>query len=316
MDALPIVEQTGLAFKSQKEGVMHACGHDMHTASLLGVAAILQELRGHFGGTVKLLFQPAEEKLPGGAATMIREGALRDPAPQSVIGQHVMPFIRSGKIGIRKGVHMASMDEITVRVFGKGGHAAMPNVLIDPVLIACQIVNGLQQIVSRFCDPLVPCVLSFGRFIADGAINVIPDEVYLEGTFRTLNEDVRAKAHVQMVKLARGIAESMGGRCEFNINVGYPVLVNDAELAGSVRAFAAEYVGEENIEEPTIWMAAEDFAYYGRELPGCFYLLGVGHADEERNKPLHNPRFDPDEAALELSAGLMSYVALRRLGFS
>lgn len=315
IDALPIAELNNVEYKSRVDGVMHACGHDAHTSSLLGTARILLDIKEHFGGTVKLLFQPGEEKLPGGAPMMIREGALRDPVPMAIIGQHVKPSIRTGKIGIRKGAAMASMDEIIVRVIGKGGHGASPHENIDPVTIACQMVVGLQQVVSRFSNPAIPSVLSFGKFIANGSVNVIPDEVYMEGTFRTIDEAWRTRAHEQMIKAAEGIAEAFGATCEFTVNRGYPALINNEAFTTAIEKYAIEYLGADNIEYPGLWMAAEDFAYYGQELDACFYLLGTDTAAGDKSHPLHSPRFDIDENALVLSTGLMAWFAVRSLGY-
>ncbi len=275
MDALPIFEANDVPYKSTNAGVMHACGHDAHTSSLLGTARILTELKKEFGGTVKLIFQPAEEKLPGGANMMIKEGVLENPKPDAVIGQHVMPLIEAGQVGFRSGKYMASTDEIYVTVYGKGGHGAQPQQNIDPVLITSHIIIALQQIISRVADPKTPSVLSFGKVIANGATNVIPNEVYLEGTFRTMDEDWRARAHEKMKKMAEGIAEAMGGRCDFNIVRGYPFLINEEKLTADVRAYAEDFLGKENVLDLDIWMAAEDFAYYSQVSDACFYRLGT-----------------------------------------
>ncbi|MBC8053872.1 MAG: amidohydrolase [Sphingobacteriaceae bacterium] len=314
MDALPIIEANDVPYKSKNEGVMHACGHDVHTSSLLGVAKILQNLKPEFGGTVKLIFQPAEEKLPGGASIMIKEGVLENPKPQAIIGQHVMPLIDAGKIGIRSGKYMASTDEIYVTVKGKGGHGAQPQQNIDPVVITSHIIIALQQVVSRIADPKLPTVLSFGKVIANGATNVIPNEVYLEGTFRTMDEAWRAEAHVKMKKMAEGIAESMSGSCDFNIVKGYPFLVNEEKLTARVRAFAVEYLGAENVLDLDIWMAAEDFAYYSQAADACFYRLGTRNESRGIVSSVHTPTFDIEETALKTSVGLMAYAALRQMG--
>jgi len=314
MDALPIVEANDVPYRSLNEGIMHACGHDVHTSSLLGTAKILSQLKGDFGGTVKLIFQPGEEKLPGGASLMIKEGALENPKPQAVLGQHVMPLIDAGKIGIRSGKYMASTDELYVTVKGKGGHGAQPQQNIDPVVITAHIIVALQQIVSRVADPKLPTVLSFGKVIANGATNVIPNEVYLEGTFRTLDETWRAEAHKRMKKMAEGIAESMGAECEFKIVNGYPFLVNEEKLTAEIRGFAESYLGKENVLDLDIWMAAEDFAYYSQVADSCFYRLGIRNEEKGITSSVHTPTFDIDESALAISTGLMAYIALKRLG--
>ena len=314
MDALPIVEANEVPYKSKNPGVMHACGHDAHTSSLLGTAKILTELKNEFGGTVKLIFQPAEEKLPGGASMMIKEGVLENPKPDAVIGQHVMPLIEAGQVGFRSGKYMASTDEIYVTVHGKGGHGAQPQQNIDPVLITSHIIVALQQIISRVADPKTPSVLSFGKVIANGATNVIPNEVYLEGTFRTMDEDWRARAHEKMKKMAEGIAEAMGGSCDFNIVRGYPFLINEEKLTAEVRAYAEDYLGKENVLDLDIWMAAEDFAYYSQVSDACFYRLGTGNKERGISSSVHTPTFDVDEESLKLSTGLMAYIALKQLG--
>ena len=314
MDALPIQEVNEVAYKSTQAGVMHACGHDAHTASLLGTAAILQKLKVEFRGTIKLIFQPAEELLPGGANQMIKEGVLENPTPQSVLGQHVMPFIETGKVGFRSGKYMASTDELYVTVKGKGGHAAQPQQNIDPVMITAQILVSLQQIVSRTANPNIPSVLSFGKVQANGATNVIPNEVKLEGTFRTMDEAWRAEAHTRMKKMAEGIAESMGGSCEFEIKKGYPFLVNEEKLTAAAKQYAEEYLGKENVLDLDIWMAAEDFAYYSQLADACFYRLGTRNEAKGITSSVHTQTFDIDENAFAISTGLMAYIALKRLG--
>jgi len=313
MDALPITEANDVPYRSQNVGVMHACGHDVHTSSLLGTAKILTELKDEFGGTVKLIFQPAEEKLPGGASLMIKEGVLENPKPQAVIGQHVMPLIDAGKVGFRSGKYMASTDELYVTVKGKGGHGAQPQQNVDPVIITAHILTALQQVVSRFADPKSPSVLSFGKVIANGATNVIPNEVYMEGTFRTMDEDWRKEAHIKMKKMAEGIAESMGGSCDFNIMHGYPFLINEPVLTASARSHAEDYLGKDNVVDLDIWMAAEDFAYYSQVADACFYRLGTRNEARGITSSVHTPTFDVDESALELSTGLMAYIAVKQL---
>lgn len=314
MDALPIHEKNKVDYASTNTGVMHACGHDVHTSSLLGTASILQSMKDDFGGKIKLIFQPGEEKLPGGASLMISEGVLVQNKPSAVIAQHVSPNIPSGKIGIRKGKFMASMDEIFVTVKGKGGHGAQPHMNIDPVMISAQILVALQQVVSRMANPAVPTVLSFGKIIADGAINVIPDSVYMEGTFRALDEEWRSQAHVKMKKIAEGIAESFGGTCEFKIVRGYPFLVNEVKLTEKVQGYAEEYIGKENVLPQDIWMAAEDFSMFSQAADCCYYLMGTRNEDKGFISSLHTPTFDIDEYALEMGMGLMAYIALKQLG--
>ncbi len=313
MDALPILEANQVPYKSTNQGVMHACGHDAHTASLLGAAAILNQCREEMAGSVKLIFQPGEERLPGGASLMIKEGVLQNPAPVHILGQHVMPFLDAGKVGFRAGMYMASADEITMTVRGKGGHAAQPHQNIDTVLIASHIIVALQQIVSRVANPTIPSVLSFGKVTANGAFNIIPNEVVVLGTFRTMNEPWRKEAHVRMKELAEGIAKSMGGSCDFSINVGYPFLVNDESVTRLARKHAEEYMGREQVVELDLWMAAEDFAYYSQVTKACFYRLGTRNESRGIISAVHTPTFDIDETALETGCGLMAYLAMQTM---
>lgn len=313
MDALPIVEANEVSYKSKKHGVMHACGHDVHTTCLLGVASILQSLKGEFEGSFKLIFQPGEEKIPGGASMMIQEGILENPKVNSILGQHVMPLIPVGKVGFRSGLYMASTDEIYVTIKGKGGHGAMPHLCIDPVTITAQMITALQQLVSRQANPILPTVLSFGKVIANGATNVIPNEVYLEGTFRTLDESWRQKAHELMVQTAQNIAAAYGGTVDFEIRKGYPFLMNDPHVTARAKKAAIDFLGEENVLDLDIWMAAEDFAYYSQVAPACFYRLGTRNEERGIVSSVHTPTFDIDEKALSLGVGLMTYLALEEL---
>lgn len=316
MDALPILEANAVPYKSQNEGVMHACGHDVHTASLLGTVRILHALREQFEGTVKCIFQPGEEKLPGGASIMIREGVLENPRPASIFGQHVHPPLHAGMIGLKPGIYMASADELYVTIKGRGGHGAMPQECIDPVVIAAQIIVTLQQIVSRYDDPGIPTVLTFGKINSTGgATNIIPNEVKLEGTFRTMNEKWRTEAHKRMKKIAETLAKSMGGACEFNIVRGYPVLFNHEKLTLRTKEWAIEFLGKDKVVDLPLRMTAEDFAYYSQEMPACFYRLGTGNPERGITSPIHTDTFDVDESALETGIGLMSWLALRELDF-
>jgi len=316
MDALPIIEANEVPYKSQNQGVMHACGHDAHTASLLGAAKILHEVRDQFEGTIKLIFQPGEEIIPGGASLMIKDKVLENPRPNAILGQHVMPMIPAGKVGFRSGLYMASTDELYLTIKGKGGHGAMPETFVDPVLISAHLLVALQQIVSRVANPKIPSVLSFGRVEALGATNIIPNEVKIQGTFRTLDEAWRAKAHEKMRQIAEGIVEGMGGQLDFEIRKGYPFLKNNPELTARSVAAAQTYLGEENVLDLDIWMAAEDFAYFSQEIDGCFYRLGTRNEARGITSGVHTPTFDIEEEALEIGAGLMAWLAVSELAFT
>jgi len=314
IDALPIKEANEVPYKSKHEGIMHACGHDVHTASLLGVAKILNGIKNHFEGTIKLIFQPGEEKLPGGASIMIKEGVLKNPSPISIFGQHVHPPLEAGKIGIRPGMYMASTDELYMTVTGSGGHGALPQNCIDPILITAHIVVALQQIVSRNANPTVPSVLTLGKINSTGgATNVIPNEVKLEGTFRTMDEKWRKEAHQKMIKMVTAIAEGMGGKCELEVRKGYPYLVNNEELTLRAKKNAQEFLGPDKVVDLPIRMTAEDFAYYSQEIPACFYRLGTGNTARGITSNVHTDTFDIDESALELSIGLMAWLAIKEL---
>ena len=314
MDALPIFEKNDVPYKSKNDGKMHACGHDAHTSSLLGAARILNELKSEFEGTIKLIFQPAEEKTPGPASIMIAEGVLENPKPLSIIGQHVHPPLEAGKVGLKGGIYMASSDELYLTIRGKGGHGAMPQEGIDTILVASHIVVALQQIVSRNANPSIPTVLTLGKINSTGgATNIIPDEVKIEGTFRTLDEKWRAEAKKRMRKIAEGVAEAMGATCEFTIQHGYPVLFNDENLTAKVKGFMIEYCGADNVIDLPMRMTSEDFANYSQEMPACFYRLGTGNRERGINSGLHTDTFDIEEKSLELSIGLMAWLACKEL---
>ena len=315
MDALPIHEQNDFDFASERPGAMHACGHDAHTASLLGTARILHAIRGDLHGSVRFLFQPSEEKIPGGASVMIEDGALAaagSPAPEHIVGQHVFPTMPVGTIGVRPGAFMASADEVYLTIRGEGGHAAAPHELAaDVVLVQAHVLTALQSVISRNSPPDVPSVLSFGKIVADGATNVLPEEVRIEGTFRSMDEGWRFQAHDLIRRVAEGTAAAFGATCEVEIAVGYPALVNDEALAAEVRAAAVDYVGEDRVVDLPQWFASEDFAFYTREMPGTFYVLGVGNEAAGITHGLHTPRFTIDEEALRVGPGFMAYLAWR-----
>ncbi len=317
IDALPITEQNNVPYKSQNIGVMHACGHDVHTACLLGVVMILGQCKEDFEGTVRCIFQMGEERIPGGASILIKNGVLdatKDTKkPNNILGQHVFPMLEAGKVGFRKGQYMASADEIYMTIKGKGGHGAMPEQAIDAVLITAHIIVALQQIVSRNNSPKIPSVLSFGKIIANGATNILPNDVYVEGTFRTYSETWRKDAHQKIRKIAEGVAEAMGATCELDIKIGYPYLYNDIPLTEKTQQDAEEYLGKDHVIDLDLWLAAEDFAYYSQVIPACFYRLGTRNNERNITSGVHTPTFDIDEYALEVGAGLMAWLAVKDL---
>lgn len=312
MDALPVYENNDVEYASVHKGVMHACGHDVHTASLLGAIRILKEIQDHWSGKIKFVFQPGEERIPGGAKLMLEEGLFEAEEPQIMIAQHVYPDMEAGKVGFRSGQYMASSDEIYITVSGKGGHAALPERLTDPVLMASHIVVALQQIVSRNNKPGTPTVLSFGKIEGKGSVNVIPDMVQLEGTFRTMDEDWRRRAHQKIVKISESIAGSMGGKADVEIRNGYPVLYNDPKLTSQLLKYAKELIGQENVEDLDIRMTAEDFSYFSHKYPSCLFRLGTTTRGGKA-AALHTPDFNVDESAIKLSMGLFSWMAVNLL---
>lgn len=311
LDALPILEKNNKEYKSLNEGVMHACGHDVHTSSLLGAAKILVSLKQHLKGNIKLIFQPGEEKLPGGASLLIKEGVLNNPKVDYIIGQHVMPLIKTGNVGFKKGLYMASTDEIYIEIEGKGGHGAMPHLTIDPVIVSAQVLIALQQVTSRKASPIIPTVLSFGKINSDGgATNVIPNSVKIEGTLRTLDEQWRKEAKILIKQIAENTAMAYGAKAHVKIVDGYPFLKNNTELTQSMIELANDYMGVEHVEELDTWMAAEDFAYYSQEIPASFYRLGTRNEEKGIIHSVHTNVFDIDEDAIEYGCGLLAYLGI------
>jgi hippurate hydrolase len=308
MDALPIKEENLVPYKSQNEGIMHACGHDAHTSILLGASKILQELKSEWEGTVKLIFQPGEEKNPGGASLLIKEGVLHNPQPQAIFGLHVHPGLEIGKFSFRGGPSMASADEIYITVKGKGGHAATPHLTVDTILVASHIVVALQQVISRNKNPFSPSVLSISSFQGGYTTNVIPSEVKLMGTFRAMDESWRFHAHKLIHQICKGIAQGMGAEIDVLVDVGYPVVNNDENLYPIARTKAEEFAGKENVQETEVRMGSEDFGYYTQEIPGCFYRLGVMNVAKGIISGVHTPTFNIDESAIEKGMGMMAWL--------
>ena len=309
MDALPISEENTVAYKSQNAGIMHACGHDVHTTCLLGAAKILNELKNEWEGTVKLIFQPGEERNPGGASLMIKEGVLESPSPQAIFALHVHPGLEVGRLSFRSGMVMASADEIYITIKGKGGHAAAPHLTADTILIASHLIVSLQQLISRNNNPFNPSVLSITSIQGGHTTNVIPSEVKLMGTFRAMNEEWRFKAHELIKKQSTELVHAMGGEIDIHIDVGYPFVLNNKDLTENARQKAEVYAGSSNVEETELRMGAEDFAYYSHKIPACFFRLGAGNKTKGITSGVHTPKFNIDEDVIETGMGVMAWLA-------
>jgi amidohydrolase len=310
MDALPITEENEVPYKSKNDGIMHACGHDVHTTCLLGAAKILYELKEEWEGTVKLIFQPGEEKNPGGASYMIKEGVLENPKPEKIFALHVNPAMEVGQLSFRGGMVMASADEIYITIKGKGGHAASPHLTADTVLVASHLIISLQQIISRNNNPFNPSVLSITSIQGGNTTNVIPSQVKLMGTFRAMNEEWRFKAHELIIKQTEELVKTMGAEAEIKIDVGYPFVLNDEKLHPIAMAHAKDYMGSENVSETELRMGAEDFAYYSHKIPACFFRLGVGNKAQGITSGVHTPTFNIDESAIEVGMGMMAWMGV------
>ena len=308
MDALPITEETAIPYKSLNEGVMHACGHDVHTACLLGAAQILQTTRTDWSGTVKLIFQPGEEKNPGGASLLIRDGVLENPKPEAIVALHVNTLLDAGKASFRAGKVMASADELYFTIKGKGGHAASPHLAIDPILISAHLITALQQLISRHNQPFNPTVLSITSIQGGTTTNVIPEQVKLMGTFRAMDENWRKEAHEKIRRLSVDLVRSMGGELDLHIDVGYPCVHNDEKVNEACRQLSVDYIGNDQVSETELRMGAEDFGYYAQQIPACFFRLGTRNESKGIIHGVHTPRFDVDESALEIGVGLMAWL--------
>ncbi len=306
MDALPITEENNATYKSCNAGVMHACGHDVHTANLLGVAMVLSELKEEIEGTIKFIFQPSEEKTPSGAAAMIDAGVLEQPTVSKILGLHVSPELEAGTFGFHEGKFMASSDEIYITVIGKGGHAAQREKLINPLIGASHLLIQLDMLNVEGHD----FVLSFGKITGPGATNIVPDRVEIAGTLRCFDETFRAVMQKRIAEICESTGAANKVRCELNIVVGSPVVLNNEALTKQAAQLAADYAGADKVLSIPKRMGSEDFGYYTHHLPSCFYRMGVGNKSKGITSGLHTSTFDIDESALKDSIGVMSWLAL------
>ncbi len=314
LDALPIMEANDIPYRSQNDGIMHACGHDVHASCLLGAGKILFDLRDEWEGTIKLIFQPGEEKHPGGASLMIAAGVLENPKPEAILALHVYPHLPCGTVGFRAGQYMASADEVYITIEGKGGHAALPHQTIDPITIAAQVITGLQQVISRKGNPLIPSVLTFGSIQGGFATNVIPDKVEILGTFRTMNEPWRYEAHRWIKEITEQTCAAYGAKATVEIPVGYPSLFNDPALTAQAEGWAKTFLGPDKVHQLDMRMAGEDFSFYTHHLPGCFFRIGTRSPNNEFTAPVHNAHFNIDENAMITGMGMMAWCGVNALG--
>ena len=305
-DALPILEENDVEYKSKNEGIMHACGHDAHTASMLGALKILHKMKDHWRGTIKFIFQPAEERLPGGAKQMIEEGVLENPNVQHVIAQHVLPELEVGKVGFRCGTYMASTDELYITISGKGGHAAIPSSYNNPIIASSELILDLNQFFNDKAD----AIFAIGYIDGKGSTNIIPNEVNLMGTFRALDESFRLESHNHMNRIVDQVAKKYNIKIDLNIKKGYPALNNDIQFTLNQLNKAKEFLGEQNVIDLPIRMTAEDFSYFANAVPSCFYRLGTGNKDKGLTHGLHTSKFNIDEDSLKIGMGLMAFLAI------
>ena len=313
MDALPIHEENDVIYKSKNQGVMHACGHDVHTACLIGAACVLNQLKNEFEGTVKLIFQPSEERLPGGASMMINEGVLENPKVDKILALHVYPSMDVGKVGFKPGLYMAACDEIYLTIKGKGGHAALPNTYNNPVMLISKLLPKLESYLESLSDSTSPFVFTFGKLEAKGATNIVPELATAAGTLRTMNEQWRSTIHKKLKVFVAEFLTFNNAEGQLEISKGYPCLNNDEILTENCIQSAKEYLGSENVELLDVRMTAEDFSFFSQKIPACFFRLGVRNEDLGIIYGVHHPKFDIDKNALKFGAGLMAYIAMNAL---